>query len=155
MKKTLVSITTFLLLAAILLSGVSCSFFVARKTSTPINLHLNSTSGLWQNAFYIADSQIGQGMNKAVVEVVADGYIVTITVNSESTNLGEALLNAGLVDGEQGPYGLYVKKVNGITADYDIDQSYWAFYINGELAMTGIDGEEIQEGAIYRLEYTK
>ena len=47
----------------------------------------------------------------------------------------------------------YVKKVNGITADYDVDQSYWGFYIDGEYAMTGVDGTSIEEGRIYRLAY--
>ncbi len=31
------------------------------------------------------------------------------------------------------------KTVNGMTADYDKDGVYWAFYINGVYAMTGID----------------
>ena len=48
-----------------------------------------------------------------------------------------------------------VKTVNGITADYNVDRSYWAFYINGEYAMTGVDGTEIKAGDAYRLVYTR
>ena len=44
---------------------------------------------------------------------------------------------------------LYVKTVNGITLDYDKDKMYWAFYINGEYAMTGVDSTPIEEGAVY------
>ena len=46
-------------------------------------------------------------------------------------------------------YGLYVKEVNGITADYDVDGTYWAFYINDEYASTGVDSTNITEGDNY------
>jgi len=65
------------------------------------------------------------------------------------------LIEHGLIDGDEGPYGLYVKVVNGMTADYDVDKSYWSFYINGEYAMTGVDATEITEGTTYQLVYTK
>ena len=61
----------------------------------------------------------------------------------------------GLIAGEEGDYGLYVKVVNGITADYDVDQSYWAFYIDGDYAMSGVDTTAITEGVTYQLVYTK
>ena len=54
-----------------------------------------------------------------------------------------------LIDGEVGEFGLYVKTVNGITADYDKDGKYWAFYINGEYAQPGVDSIEITEGDSY------
>ena len=38
-----------------------------------------------------------------------------------------------------------------MTADYDTDKSYWSFYVNGEYAMTGVDGTTVEEGATYRL----
>ena len=43
-----------------------------------------------------------------------------------------ALLEHGLIAGEETELGLMVKTVNGITADYNVDRSYWAFYINGD-----------------------
>ena len=60
-----------------------------------------------------------------------------------------------LIDGEEGAYGLYVMMVNGITADYDVDQTYWAFYINGEMAMTGVDTSNIEAGATYSFKVEK
>ena len=41
------------------------------------------------------------------------------------------------------------KTVNGMTADYDKDGVYWAFYIDGEYAMTGVDATNITDGAQY------
>ena len=60
-----------------------------------------------------------------------------------------------LISGEESQYGLYIKSVNGIVADYDVDASYWAFYVDGEYAMSGVDTTEIAEGKVYQLVYTK
>ena len=54
-----------------------------------------------------------------------------------------------LIAGEQGDYGLYVKTVNGITVDFDKDGKYWAFYVGGEYAMSGVDSTEITAGSTY------
>ena len=54
-----------------------------------------------------------------------------------------------MIDGDESEYGLYVKTVNGITADYDTDGVYWAFYINDEYAPTGVDSTTITEGERY------
>jgi len=72
-----------------------------------------------------------------------------VTVKTDAKTVGEALTALNLISGEDGEYGLYVKTVNGITADYDTDGSYWAFYIDGEYAMTGVDVTEITEGSTY------
>ena len=45
--------------------------------------------------------------------------------------------------------------VNGIAANWDKDQTYWAFYINGEYATTGISDTEITADTIYGLTLTK
>ena len=62
---------------------------------------------------------------------------------------GKALLDQGVIAGEDSSYGLYVKTVNGITLDYDTDGMYWAFYINGEYAQTGVDATGVENGAVY------
>ena len=113
------------------------------------------TDALWENATYGEDKEFGSGAKTVNIEVKAGDRSVTFTIHTDKDTVGEALFEHNLIDGDDGAYGLYVKVVNGITADYDVDQSYWAFYINGETAMTGVDGENITEGAAYRLEYAK
>ena len=54
-----------------------------------------------------------------------------------------------MIEGEDGPYGLYVKTVNGITADYDKDGLYWAFYVDDAYAISGVDKTAIAEGGHY------
>ena len=99
---------------------------------------------------------IGQGSVKFAFTVVdADGNETHFEVSTDQTTVGAALLENGLIAGDEGAYGLYVKNVNGITADYDKDQTYWAFYINGEYAPTGVDVTDIVEGNSYAFKVEK
>ncbi len=94
---------------------------------------------------------------KAFTVVVTDleGNETKFEYTSDAATVGEALLAEGLIQGDAGEYGLYINTVNGITANWDNDQTYWAFYIDGEYAMTGVDATEITEGATYGLTLTK
>ena len=142
MKKNMQSTVSILLSLLLLLSLAACGKSVEK-------------TGLWENATYRQDKEFGKGAKTVVVEVKAEEQIVTFTIHTDKETVGDALLEHELISGEEGAYGLYIKVVNGITADYDVDQSYWAFYVNGEYAMSGVDMTEIDEGAIYQLAYTK
>ena len=122
---------------------------------TLISCNTVDKEGLWENAIHRRDMEFGDGAKTLVVEVVVGEDKVVFTVNTDKETVGEALTEHGLIEGEQGAFGLYIKKVNGITADYDVDQSYWAFYVNGEYGMNGVDTTEIVEGTVYKLEYTR
>ena len=90
------------------------------------------------------------GEKSFTFEVVdLDGSTETFNITTTEQYVGAALQAEGLIDGEMGDYGLYVKVVNGITADYDVDGHYWAFYVNGEYGMSGVDVTEIEDGATY------
>ena len=89
------------------------------------------------------------------IVVDKDGAETTFTISTDKKTVGDALLEEGLIEGEDGAYGLYVKKVNGILADYEVNQTYWAFYINGEYAMSGVDATDIVEGATYSFKVEK
>lgn len=95
---------------------------------------------------------LGEGeisFNFAVVDV--DGTKTLFEIHTSKTIVGEALLDLGLIEGEEGAYGLYVKTVNGITLDYNTDGKYWAFYIDDEYAQTGVDSTNIETGKTYTL----
>ena len=112
-------------------------------------------SGVWENATYRNDKTFGNGAKTATVEVTAQEQSVTFTLRTDKETVGDALLEHDLIAGEEGAYGLYVKVVNGMTADYDTDGYYWAFYIDGNYALTGVDTTAIEEGAVYQLVYEK
>lgn len=97
-------------------------------------------------------SVIGQGQTVFTLEVTdAEGQQTSFEIHTDKETVGEALLETGLVAGEDGDYGLYITTVNGVTLDWDKDGKYWAFYIDGEYATTGVDATEVTPGAVYSL----
>ena len=110
---------------------------------------------IWAEAMYTENTEFGEGLKTVYVEVIAEDKSVTFTLNTDKETLGEALLEHKLIEGDQGAYGMYVKRVNGILADYDINKCYWGFNKNGESMMTGVDGAAIADGDRFELVYTK
>ena len=99
---------------------------------------------------------LGEGQTQFTFTVIdKDGNETAFEIHTDKTIVGDALLEVGLIAGEESQYGLYVKTVNGITADYDVDQTYWAFYVNGEYAMTGVDTTNIEAGSTYSFKVEK
>ena len=99
---------------------------------------------------------LGEGQTMFLFTVVdKDGNETNFEIHTDKETVGEALLDLELIAGEEGEFGLYVKTVNGITADYDVDQTYWAFYMDGEYAMSGVDVTTIEEGKTYALKVEK
>ncbi len=115
----------------------------------------NEKTGIWGDATYTENKEFGVGAKTIKVEVVADGKSVTFTIKTDAETLGEALLAHSLVEGEEGQYGLYIKKVNGMLADYDVDQTYWGLTKDGEYVMSGADTTNIADGEHYELTRTK
>lgn len=101
---------------------------------------------LWENALYKEDTELGLGEKSIFVKVTAREKSVTFHINTDKDTLGEAMLSHKLISGEQGSYGLYVKAVNGVVADYDVNKCYWTFEKNGEYVPTGVDGTKISDG---------
>lgn len=93
---------------------------------------------------------LGEGDTQFVCSVTdKDGEETVFEIHTDKETVGAALLEHDLIAGEESSYGLYVKTVNGITADYDTDGYYWAFYINDEYALTGVDSTPITAGETY------
>ena len=142
MKHTAKIITSLLLIFAMLFCIVSCG---GKKPA----------EGLWASATYTEDTTLGEGSKTITVEVTAEEKTVVFTVKTDADTVGAALLEHNLIAGDQGDYGLYVKTVNGILADFDVDQTYWSFTIAGEMAMTGVGQTELVDGTVYGLVRTK
>lgn len=104
----------------------------------------------------VSTNKLGEGKTQFNFTVVdKDGKETAFDIHTDKTTVGDALLELELIAGEESTYGLYVKTVNGITADYDVDQTYWAFYVNGEYGMTGVDATDIEAGATYTFKVEK
>ncbi|MGM9599037.1 MAG: DUF4430 domain-containing protein [Faecousia sp.] len=137
LQKVLSFLLCIVLIAAMALGTIGCSDTTANDTT--------ATVGTMENG-----KVYGEGSTEFTFTVVdTEGKEVQATIRTDKTTVGEALLDLGLIAGEDGEYGLYVKTVNGTTLDYDKDGKYWAFYIDGEYAMTGVDSTEITAGSVY------
>lgn len=109
----------------------------------------------WANAQYTADKEFGTGAKTVQVEVKVGDHSVTFTVKTDKENLADALLEHKLISGDDGEFGLYIKYVNGIRADYDVDQTYWSLTKNGEMLMDGASFVKDLDGAHYEFTYSK
>ena len=136
MKKLLSILLCIALIAAIALCTAGCG-----SKDTPAATASAEASGA---------TSVGEGQTAFRFTVVdADGKETAFDVHTDETTVGAALLALGLIDGDDSEYGLYVKTVNGITVDYDKDGKYWAFYVDGEYAATGVDSTDITAGSTY------
>lgn len=131
--KKLLSLT---LCFVLLISLVACGSATESEEFTPV------TDG----------AVLGEGSTSFPLVIVdKDGNTINVTIQTDLDTVGAALVDTGIVDGEDGDYGLYIKSVNGIVADYDVDATYWAFYINDEYALSSTDQTPIAEGETYTL----
>lgn len=142
-------LSCFLLLvlsAAIALTAVGCDDKNDGGANTAQTTTVATTSGTTADPSTIR----GEGNTEFIFKVVtASGEEKTFTVRTDKEKVGEALVDAGLIAGEDGPYGLYVKTVDGETVDYETHGKYWAFYVDGAYAPTGVDVTKIEAGREY------
>ena len=163
MKKTKIHslILCMMLIVAMAFSTVGCN---TKKQDAPsateaVTQETVDNSQVEETVDEVAESEVqvlGEGQSKFLFTVVdKDGNETNFEIHTDKETVGEALLELELITGEDGEFGLYVKQVNGITADYDVDQTYWAFYVDGEYAMSGVDVTNIEEGKTYAFKVEK
>ncbi len=91
------------------------------------------------------------GEKLVTVEVISGGE--TVEVYEEKTDaefLGQLLLEAGIAEGEESEYGLYITAAAGITAD-EGNQEWWCITKGGEEVFTGADSTPIADGDRFEL----
>lgn len=84
------------------------------------------------------------------VKVIWEENEKEISLLTNEKYLGEALKKENIIKGEQGQYGLFVKSVNGIEANAEIEQ-WWCFTKGDEPIMTGVDLIEIADGDLFKI----
>ena len=142
MKKMLRAFVCMVLIAAMALACMGCAKKEEPKAEAP------AVSGGVQ--------ELGEGAKTFAFQVQdMEGNKQEFLIHTDADTVGAALVELELIQGEPGPYGMYVKQVCGITAVYEEDGTYWAFYENGEYAMTGVDLTEINPDTVYSLVKTK
>ena len=129
-KKTWILITAAVLALALLATGMVALYLKFRPQAVEGDKHIT------------------------VTVVHKDGTSREFAYDTDEEYLGTLLQAEGLIEGEEGPYGLMISTVDGETADWNVDQGYWALYIGEEYATTGIDTTPIHDGDVFSLEYT-
>ena len=135
-KKLLVLVLAFVLTAAAALTG--CSTTPAETTGAPQSAGQATVLGEGAKAFELT-----------IVDKEGTTHLYEIHTDEEM--VGYAMIVHELIEGEEGPYGMYIKSVLGQVLDYETDGMYWAFYVNGEYALTGVDMTPVTEGTSYML----
>ena len=148
MKNTKLQKLVSLILCGVLLAAAALSFIGCQDT--------NPTETTTGSVETVAPTVLGEGSTVFYFDVVdGEGNTTRFEIHTDEATVGAALLALNLIEGEDGQYGLYVKKVNGISADYATDGTYWAFYENGDSALSGVDTTNITAGASYAFKVTK
>ena len=106
-------------------------------------------------AVYFGSQTAAQEGSKAftVTVIHADGSEKKFDYRTDAEKLGAFLEEKGLIDSTGADQGMF-HTVDGEKADWNVNQSYWAFYIGEDYAMTGIYDTNIEDGAAYKLVYT-
>ena len=92
------------------------------------------------------------GGNKTITLTVvyADASTKDFTIKTDEDYLRGALEQDNLIAGDESEWGLYVKTVDGVTAD-DSAHQYWALYIGDDYASTGVDSTPVNDGDTFKL----
>jgi hypothetical protein len=100
--------------------------------------------------------QVGEGENSFLFEVITEEEESFFwMVHTDETMVGDALLEHDLVQGDMTDFGLFVTEINGIVADFDDGGAFWAFYIDGDFAMTGVMETEIEPDTTYAFVFSR
>ena len=151
MKKTSLNKLSSLILSMMLIVAMALC-----TTGCNGNLMKDPLTGTESGTTTQEPTVLGEGATVFMFTVVdGEGKETLFEIHTDKTIVGEALLELQLIEGEEDQYGLYVKKVNGITADYNVTGTYWAFYVNGQYAMSGVDTTEIKEGDTYMMKVSR
>ena len=105
-------------------------------------------------AAYLAFAPKGTAYAKQITITIKNGESEKKEIlHTEQAYLRGALEEKQLVAGEESQYGLFVKTVDGYTAD-DAKQEWWCFTKDGETLTTGVDATPIENGDAFEITLT-
>ena len=112
--------------------------------------------GLMAGIWFANRPETQEGSKAYTVTVVhKDGTAKNFDYRTDAEYLAEALLEEGLVSGDDSQYGLTIIAVDGEAAVWETDKAYWSIWIGEEMAMTGASEIPVYDGSTFKLEYTR
>lgn len=97
------------------------------------------------------------GTKDITIEVVnkeAESTLYELSTDAEFLRQAMEEADGLTFSGTESEYGMMVDTVNGETADYSVDGSYWSFYVNEEYCNYGIDSQPVLDGDAFQIVYT-
>ena len=99
------------------------------------------------------------GTKTVTLEVVdKEGKTTTYSLTTDAEYLIDVMKDAQKqgfsFEGEEGQYGFSPHTINGLKADYNTDNAYWAFYINGEYCNLGVSEQPVADGDVFTIRYS-
>ena len=105
--------------------------------------------------YFVTRPDTQAGNKSFTVEVVhGDGTAKEFEYKTDEEYVGAVLIEDGLIQGEEGPWGMYIAVVDGERAVYEENSAYWALYVGEEYATQSVELTPIEDGATYKLVYT-
>ena len=151
MKRLLLILTSLLLILACTFSMFACDLIEEETTAeTLAEGEEIEAAGLWANATYRSNVTLGEGAKTVNFTVEAEGKMITVTLKTDKSTLGEAMYEHELINDPS-----FFDTLNGIVASWSADQAYWAFYEGETMMPHGVNDENIEGGESYRFVYTK
>lgn len=157
-----ITIRLFALLLTLVL--FTLSFAACNKTATDngAGTGAGTTDGgetetqpsLWDGATYKENTTLGEGQYTLAITMEMEDKSILLTVKTNADNVKDALLEVGLIDGEQQAIGYLMSTLNGVRADYTLDGAYWMFCQAGEMLFYGIDAAPVAGEVAYEFVYT-
>ena len=91
-----------------------------------------------------------QGDKSVTVQIAYDDVTKSVNIDTNAEYLRAALEEKNLISGDESEFGLFVKVVDGRTAD-DAKQEWWCLTKGGETVMTGVDTTPIADGDTFEI----
>ena len=98
-----------------------------------------------------------EGSKNVIIQVVDDEQTVTAyELKTDAQYLQQAMEEAeGLSFAyTEGAYGASVHTVNGLRADYELDNAYWGFFVNEDYCNYVISQQPVEDGDVFQIIYT-
>ena len=106
---------------------------------------------LWSCKDGDGENTLGEGATSFKLEITdKNGKTETYTVKTDEATVGGALIKIGFL-----PEGsTYVETLNGITADFAVDEGWWKFSVDGKSSDSGVFDVEVKKNAVYSFVYS-
>ena len=97
------------------------------------------------------------GAKTVTINVVnSEGETKEYVVKTDAEYLRQVMDEAkGLTyEGIEDATSFMIMTINGETADWSVNQSYWSFSVNGEYCNYGVNDQPVADGDVFTIEYT-